>query len=194
MRRRAKIYAARQWAVLLDDEPVPIWSSEHYRVHAKIAHTWAERVASLRRRVDLDYGNLQARCDLAAALVDTGGRDEAAALYLDLVSTVTPPCSPTDALSMLESQDQKGTHPSPATPSEQTERSVFPGAACAVVELDGMLGWLWCWTWSGVSSREKRPHEAASRSRERLVHDRAFWPRPSGNCNPDGAGSPGGPL
>ena len=111
--------AAERVKALLEAHPEPLWTSEHHRVHAMTATVWEDRIASLRRAVDLDYGNLRARCDLAEALGTTGGRTEAAALYLDLTSD-SPPCNPGEALNRLEEQARRGTKPlaSPESPVE----------------------------------------------------------------------------
>ena len=84
------------------------------------ATVWGDRIASLRRAIDLDSGNLRARCDLAEALVTTGGQTEAAALYLDLTSD-SPPCNPGEALRRLEEQSQRGTGKPLASPGDPVE-------------------------------------------------------------------------
>ena len=112
--------AAERVKALLEAHPAPLWTSEHHRVHAMTATVWRDRIASLRRAVDLDYGNLRARCDLAEALVVTGGRTEAATLYLDLTSD-SPPCNPGEALRRLEEQAQRGTGKPLASPEDPVE-------------------------------------------------------------------------
>ena len=109
-----KTGAAQQLQSLIGTYPAPLWSSEHHRVHAKTAATtWGERVDSLRRAVDLDHGNLRARCNLAHALVVTGKRVEAASLYLDLASIPSPPCNPREALHGLEQEAERTWNPPP---------------------------------------------------------------------------------
>ena len=112
--------AAERVKALLEAHPAPLWTSEHHRVYAMTATVWGDRIASLRRAVDLDYGNLRARCDLAEALVTTGGRTEAAALYLDLTSD-SPPCDPGESLRRLEDQAQRGTGKPLASPGSPVE-------------------------------------------------------------------------
>ena len=115
-----KTGAAQRLKALLEAHPAPLWTSEHHRVHAMTAAVWGDRIASLRRAIDLDYGNLRARCDLAEALVATRGRIEAATLYLDLTSD-SPPCNPGEALRRLEEQAQRGTGKPLASPEDPVE-------------------------------------------------------------------------
>jgi len=112
--------AAERVKALLEAHPAPLWTSEHHRVHAMTATVWGDRIASLRRAIDLDSGNLRARCDLAEALVTTGGRTEAAALYLDL-SSDSPPCNSEEALRGLEEQAQRGIGKPLASPEDPVE-------------------------------------------------------------------------
>ena len=99
---RGSLAAARLRALLVAF-PGSLPSSEHHRVLARNAEGREDRMASLRRAVDLDPGNLQARCDLAEELVGTTeGLDEGRSLYLDLTTDSGAPCNPLD---MVRSMD-----------------------------------------------------------------------------------------
>ncbi len=105
-----KTDAAARLKAVLDAHPEPWRSSEHYRVYARTAPVWADRISSLRRAVDLDFGNLRARCELAEALALTGGRYEAWSVYMHMAtaSAGTPPCDPEKALHSVEDQALRG--------------------------------------------------------------------------------------
>ena len=77
-------------AAILAAHPEALRSSEHLRVLANTEAERADRIGGLRRAVDVDPGNLHARCDLAAALVFTGAPDEAASLYKGLAAEHSP--------------------------------------------------------------------------------------------------------
>ncbi len=96
-----KPLGAAKLAAILDAHPEPLRSSEHLRVLAKTSADWVERVDGLRRAVDIDPGNLRARCDLAFALDFTGAVDEAASLYKGLMAAEQPPCNAGDELGRL---------------------------------------------------------------------------------------------
>lgn len=104
-----KPVGAAKLAAILDAHPDPLRSSEHLRVLAKTAAGWDERVGGLRRAVELDPGNLRARCDLADALAFTGALDEAASLYKGLMAAEHPPCRAGDALGRLANRTAEET-------------------------------------------------------------------------------------
>ena len=120
-RMTPKTGAANHLKALLDTHPESLRSSEYHRVHAETAAVWRDRIALLRRAVDLDYGNLRARCDLAEALAATGARSEAGAVYLDLMSSGSPPCKPGRALRSLDEQSLWGTNATIASPEDPVE-------------------------------------------------------------------------
>lgn len=103
--------AARLKAVL-DAHPEPLRSSEHYRAYASTAPTWGGRIAALRRAAELGIDNLEARCELAAALVNIGERAEAWSIYADLAAPDRmPPCDPNAGFQNIESLEQHGEPP-----------------------------------------------------------------------------------
>lgn len=107
--RETKLEARLQ--AILDAYPETLRSSEHYRAYAVGAPTWRGRIASLRRAVDVDGGNLAATCDLAVALTATGSLDEARALYAELAAADDQACRAEEALrdiDFLESSSYKG--------------------------------------------------------------------------------------
>ena len=89
--------------------PEPLRSSEHYRVYARTAADWADRIGPLRRAVDLDSGNFTAQCDLANALAWTGERDEARSFYMHIkdAATAAMPCDFESALLSLDEVDRQ---------------------------------------------------------------------------------------
>ena len=104
-----KPLGAAKLAAILDAHPEPLRSSEHLRVLAKTSADWAERVGGLRRAVEIDPGNLRARCDLAEALAFTGAVDEAASLYKGLMAAEPTPCRAGHALGRLANRTGEGT-------------------------------------------------------------------------------------
>ena len=116
-----KTAGAESLRALLEAHPAALRSSEHHRILAKTAATWGEHVGALRRSVDLDSGNLQARCDLARALAVTGERVAAAALYLDLTSAEAAPCNAGAMLRKLEELAMQGTNGPIASPEDPVE-------------------------------------------------------------------------
>ena len=92
-------------AAILAAHPETLRSSEHLRVLAKTAILGSpERLDGLRRAVEVDSGNLRARCDLAAALTVAGENAEATVLYEGLVAEGGAPCAAGHALSRLTRQ------------------------------------------------------------------------------------------
>ena len=86
----------------LDAHPETLRSSEHYRTYAAGAPFWGGRIEALRRAVEIDGGNMKARCELAGALVHTGSLDEARTLYADLAAADDQPCEAEAALREIE--------------------------------------------------------------------------------------------
>ncbi len=108
---RAQRGKARLRAVL-DAHPEPFRSSEHYRAYAATASSWGNRIEALRRAVELDGGNLKARCELAGALALTGAGGEAWSIYAGLASAdERPPCEAVEALQEMELLEQRGGKP-----------------------------------------------------------------------------------
>ena len=108
---RAQRGKARLRAVL-DAHPEPFRSSEHYRAYAATASSWGNRIEALRRAVELDGGNLKARCELAGALALTGAGGEAWSIYAGLASADDrPPCEAVEALQEMELLEQRGGKP-----------------------------------------------------------------------------------
>ena len=112
-----KISAADRLAALLEAHPEPLRSAEHVRVLAVTADVWGDRVDGLRRAVEMDSGNLRARCELADALATTGAVAEAVSLYQGLMAAEHPPCPAREALTRLDNGTQAGTY----TPAEDEE-------------------------------------------------------------------------
>ena len=80
---------------VVDLQPVAARTSEFHRVYAQF-QSLPDRVASLRRAVDLDYRNDRARCALAEALEDIPSHDEAREIHASMSTNdgAGEPCVP----------------------------------------------------------------------------------------------------
>ena len=96
----AAVTAGERLNAILATHPASVRSSEHYRVYAATQTTWRDRIAALRRAVELDIGNQRARCALGAALAWTGAQDEAWEVFAELAAEADaqPACNAAQAL------------------------------------------------------------------------------------------------
>ena len=95
-----KTGSAARLRKILEAYPEALRSSEHHRVYAGTTPLGNGRIEGLRRAVDVEFGNLAARCDLAVALTAAGRFHEAASVYKDLAAP-TDEASPCDAAKMV---------------------------------------------------------------------------------------------
>ncbi|MCY3839315.1 MAG: hypothetical protein OXH09_11850 [Gammaproteobacteria bacterium] len=95
-----KTRASERLNAILATHPASVRSSEHYRVYAATQTTWRDRIAALRRAVELDIGNQRARCALGVALAWTGAQDEAWEVFAELAAEADdqPACNAAEAL------------------------------------------------------------------------------------------------
>ena len=97
-----KTAAGERLTAILDTHPIAARSSEHYRAYAATQATWRDRIAALRRAVELDSGNRQARCALGGALAQTGAKDEAWEIFAGLAAESDRTCNAALVLQYLE--------------------------------------------------------------------------------------------
>ena len=89
---------------VLENHPERLRTSEHYLALANTASTWRERIASLRRAVELEAGSVRARCELAAALARVGDLAGARRGYRDLLADEDGSCNARGRLEALNNQ------------------------------------------------------------------------------------------
>ena len=97
-----KTAAGERLTAILDTHPIAARSSEHYRAYAATQATWRDRIAALRRAVELDIGNRRARCALGGALAQTGAQDDAWEIFAGLAAEGDRTCNAGQVLLYLE--------------------------------------------------------------------------------------------
>lgn len=95
---------AQQIKAVLESHPEHLRTSRHYLVLARTANSWRERISSLRRAVELDAGNVEARCDIAHSLARVGDTDAARRGYRELLAEGDRSCNAQTWLDELDSR------------------------------------------------------------------------------------------